>query len=183
MTTAPDSPPDSPLIVDVLVTTKKKTRINCGKGEHCDLLKKAISDWLKKEGDAINEQSEEILDMHEFANKLGIPPQTFYKYICMDNRRILGDGKRGKKKWMTTDDVLFAGCVLAHADREKDGLSSKEAVDMIQELAPDITRLAAQLQCGRSPLKKFRQQPATERILMWHSNTAGIMQWMKYMIE
>ena len=27
MTTTPDSPPDSPLIVDVLVTTKKKTHI------------------------------------------------------------------------------------------------------------------------------------------------------------
>jgi hypothetical protein len=146
MTTAPDSPPDSPLIVDVLVMTKKKTRINWGKGEHCDWLKKAISDWLKKEGDAINEQGEEIIDVHEFANKLGIPPQTFCKYICMDNRRILGDGKRGKKKWMTTDDVLFAGCVLAHADQENVGLSSKEAVDMIQELAPDITRLAARRQ-------------------------------------
>ena len=91
MTTAPDSPPDSPLMVDVLVTTKKKTRINWGKGEHRDLLEKAISDWLKKEGDTINEQDEEILDMHEFTNKLGIPPQTFYKYICMKNRRILGN--------------------------------------------------------------------------------------------
>jgi len=97
MTTTPDSPPDSPLIVDVLVTTKKKTCINWGKGEHRDLLEKAISDWLKKEGIAINEQAEEILDVHEFANKLGIPPQTFYKYICTDNRRILGDGSRGKR--------------------------------------------------------------------------------------
>jgi hypothetical protein len=140
MTTAPDSPPDSPLIVDELVTTKKKTCINWGKGEHRDLLEKAISDWLKKEGDAINEQGEEVLDVHEFANKLGIPPQTFYKYICTDSCRILGNGSRGKKKWMTMDNVLFAGCVLACADRENDGLSSKEAVDMIQELAPDITR-------------------------------------------
>ena len=110
------------------------------------MLEKAISDWLKKEGDTINEQGEEILDVHEFANKLGIPPQTFYKYICTDNRKILGDGSHGKKKWMTTDNVLFAGCVLARADQENDGLSSKEAVDMIQELAPDITWLAARRQ-------------------------------------
>ena len=47
---------------------------------------------------------------------------------------------------MTTDNVLFAGCVLARADQENDGLSSKEAVDMIQELAPDITWLAARRQ-------------------------------------
>mgnify|MGYP006206512939 CR=1 FL=1 len=44
---------------------------------------------------------------------------------------------------LTNNDVLFSGCVLACADQENDGLSSKEAVDMIQELAPDITRLAA----------------------------------------
>ena len=173
MTTAPDSPPDSPLIVDMLVTTKKKTCINWGKGEHRDLLEKAISDWLKKEGDAINEQGEEVLDVHEFANKLGIPPQTFYKYICTDSCRILGNGSRGKKKWMTMDDVLYAGCVLARADRENDGLSSKEAVDMIQELAPDITRLAAHRQIihyvlpvnsAASVLKKSAQKvQATEQ--------------------
>jgi hypothetical protein len=87
--------------------------------------------------------------VHEFANKLGIPPQTFYKYICMDNRRILGDGSRSKKKWMTNGDVLFAGYVLARADQQNDGLSSKESVDMIQELAPDITLVAARRQIIR----------------------------------
>ena len=63
------------------------------------MLAKAISDWLKKEGDAINEHGDKILDVHEFTNKLGIPPQTFYKYICTDNHRILGDGSCGIKKW------------------------------------------------------------------------------------
>jgi len=182
MTTAPDSPPDSSP-VDVLVTTKKKTRINWGKGEHRDLLKEAIPDWLKKEGDAINKQGEEILDVHEFANKLGIPPQTFYKYICTDNSRILGDGSRGKKKWMTMDDVLFAGCVH---EQENDGLSSKEAVDMIQELAPDITRLAAHRQIIRyvlpvnsaaSVLKKSAQkvQATTSDRTIINVNESGTM--------
>jgi hypothetical protein len=63
------------------------------------LLAKAISDWLKKEGNTINEQGKEILDVHEFTIKLGIPPQTFYKYICMNNHRILGAGSCGIKKW------------------------------------------------------------------------------------
>jgi translation initiation factor IF-3 len=44
------------------------------------------------------------------------------------------------KKWLTNDDVEFVRCVLVRADRENDGLSSKEAVDMIQELQPDLTR-------------------------------------------
>ena len=120
----------SPLTVNAL-TTLKKTHINWGKGEHPSLLAKAIQDWLNKEGDTINENGEEILNAHLFADKLGIPLQTFYKYICTENRRILGDKTRGKKKWMTNDNVLFAGCVLAHADQENDGLSLKEAVNMI----------------------------------------------------
>ncbi len=87
----------------------------------------------------LDENGEEILEAHLFANKLWIPPQTFYKYICKENHRILGDGNCGKKKWMTNNNVLFAKCVLACADQENDGLSSKEAVDMIQELEPSIT--------------------------------------------
>jgi len=71
----------SPPTVNAL-TTLKKTCINWGKGEHRDLLMKVIQDWLNKEGDTIDENSEEILEVHLFANKLGIPPQTFYKYIC-----------------------------------------------------------------------------------------------------
>ena len=71
----------SPPKVNVL-TTLKKTHINWGRGEHHDLLAKAIQDWLNKEGDAIDDNGEEILDACLFANKLGTPPQTFYKYIC-----------------------------------------------------------------------------------------------------
>ena len=44
---------------------------------------------------------------------------------------------------MTNDDVLLAGCVLACADQDYEGLSSKEAVDVIHELTSDITREAA----------------------------------------
>ncbi len=42
----------SPPTVNAL-TTLKKTRINWGKGEHRDLLAKAIQDWLNKEGDVL----------------------------------------------------------------------------------------------------------------------------------
>ena len=132
-----------------LALFSKKTHINWGKGEHCDLLAKAIQDWLKKKGNAINKNVEEICSAHEFANKLWIPPQTFYKYICTENHRILGDGSRGKKKWMTNNDVLFAGCVLACVDQINDGLLSKEAVNIIQELQPDITRKGARKQIIR----------------------------------
>ena len=109
-TSAKNATRDSPPMVNVL-TTLKKTRIKWGKGEHRDLLAKAIQDWLNKEGDTINKNGEEILGVHLFANKLGIPPQTFYKYICMENRRILGDRSRGKKKW-----ILFS-CGTSQVER------------------------------------------------------------------
>ena len=50
---------------------------------------------------------------------------------------------------MTVDKIKFSGCVLAWADRGNDGLSSKEAVDMIQELVPNITRVSARRQMQR----------------------------------
>jgi hypothetical protein len=83
---------------------------------------------------------EECCKCYEFAKNYGIPPQTLYMYIKPTTPHILGEGSRGKKKWLTNDDVEFVGCVLTRADRENDGLSSKEAVDMIQELQPDLTR-------------------------------------------
>jgi hypothetical protein len=47
---------------------------------------------------------------------------------------------------MTVDKIKFAGCVLAWVDRGNDGLSSKEAVNMIQELVPNITQVSARRQ-------------------------------------
>jgi hypothetical protein len=126
---------------------------------------------------------------------LGIPPQTFYKYVRPNNPRILGDGSHGKKKWMTNDDVAFVGCVLACADQETNGLSSKEAVDMIQELKPDITRVAAQKQIQHyvlpmnskmSVLKKCTQKLQTTNShrtkIVSHSNIISIVKLMKFVI-
>ena len=61
MVNALNSPPTVNVMVNVLtspptvnaLTTLKKTRINWGKGEHRDLLAKAIQDWLNEEGNAI----------------------------------------------------------------------------------------------------------------------------------
>jgi hypothetical protein len=55
---------------------------------------------------------------------------------------------------MTNTDILFAGCILACADCGNDGLFSKEGVDMIQELLPNISRISArrQIQSNILPL-------------------------------
>ena len=79
------SPPNVNVMVNVLtspptvnaLTTLKKTRINWGKGEHRDLLTKAIRDWLNEEGDAIDENGEEILEAHLILKQAWDPPANF----------------------------------------------------------------------------------------------------------
>ncbi len=44
-------------------------------------LEKAINDWVNKEGDIFDNNNELIKDLIVFAKKIGIPPQTFSKYI------------------------------------------------------------------------------------------------------
>jgi hypothetical protein len=190
------SPPTVTVMVNALtspptgnaLTTLKKTRINWGKGENRNLLAKAIQDWLNKEGDAIDKNGEEILNAHLFANKLGIPPQTFYKYICTENHRIRGDGSCGKKKCMTNDDVLFSGCVLARADQENDGLLSKEAVDMIQELVREcahrqIIHYVLPVNAQASVLKKSAQKVQATPSNRMNINVAQQYRWHRAVEE
>jgi hypothetical protein len=60
-----------------------------------------------------------------------------------NNPRQLGDGSRGKKRLMTTDKIKFTGCILARQDRVNDGLSTKETLDLVQELIKDTSRKSA----------------------------------------
>ena len=80
-----------------------------------------------------------------FANKVEIPPLTLFKYIRPDasKRAKLGNGDRGKKNLLTNQDVKFIGGVLARANRGNDGMSRKEAKDVIQDLNPNISREGA----------------------------------------
>jgi hypothetical protein len=64
-------------------------------------LEKAINDWVNKEGDIFDNNNELIKDpIVVFANKIGIPPQTFSKYIHKKNPRSLSDGFHSKKRLM-----------------------------------------------------------------------------------
>jgi hypothetical protein len=163
----------------------KKMRINWGKGKHRDLLVRAIQDWRKRMAENIN-NIKGCRECYKFTNSYGIPPQTFYKYIKPINPRILGDGSHGKKKWFTNDDVKFVGCVLACADQENDGLLSNEAVDMIQELQPDLTRVGAQrhiklyilpVNSQLSVLKKCKQKVQATTSNRTNRNTAQQYCW------
>ena len=93
---------------------------------------------------------------------------------------------------VTNDDVIFAGCVLAHADQQNDGLWSKEAVDMIQELTPDITQVAPRRQIIRyvmpvnstaSVLKKFAQKVQATTSDRMNINVAHQFRWHRAVDE
>ena len=135
-------------------TSKKEnttTRINWGRSPHREILMDALDAWNDKTDLKFDENGEEILDYKIFANRMQIPPPTFYAYIHPDDnkRRKLGDGERGKKKLLSEDDVKLAGEVLARQDRANDGYTPQEAKAMIGTLNPNITERAAAQQLYR----------------------------------
>ena len=90
-------------------------------------MEKAIHDWLNQTGDVYDDNGEAIKSWRVFANKVGIPVNTFFKYINpnLEERRTLGNGARGKERLLTEEDLKITGAVLARADRGNDGLSTK----------------------------------------------------------
>jgi hypothetical protein len=70
---APDSPPDFPLIVDVLVTTKKKTHINWGKGEHRDLLTKPFQIGSRRKATQLTNMARKFFMCMNLQTSFGSP--------------------------------------------------------------------------------------------------------------
>ena len=68
--------------------------------------------------------------------------------------RMKTPSNRGKKRLLDESSVRLAGEVLARADRGNDGYSRKEAVDLIQDLNPNIDRSSAARQLSRVVLPK-----------------------------
>ena len=135
-------------------TANTTARINWGKSPHRETLMEALDAWNKRTDMKFDENGEEILDYKIFANRMQIPPLTFYAYIHPDanKRRKLGNGERGKKKLLSDEDVKFAGEVLARQDRANDGYNVQEAMDMLKNLNPDMSRRAASRQLSRRVL-------------------------------
>ena len=133
---------------------QKKKRRNWGVGDDRLLMDKAVNDWFEKGELKYDDNGEEITDYRIYARRECIPVNTFYKYICTNNRRKIGDGRRGKRRILEDEDIKFVGNVCARADRANDGLSRKEATDVIQQLKPNINRFAAARQLSRVVIPK-----------------------------
>ncbi|KAK1739421.1 hypothetical protein QTG54_009964 [Skeletonema marinoi] len=89
--------------------------------------------------------------MQVYAGLIGIPFNSLYKYLNpnKDERRILGNGERGRPKLLGVDDVQFLGETLARMDRCNDGASKKEGTDLVMSAVPNLTRPQASRQLSR----------------------------------
>ena len=96
----------------------KGPRINWGRSPHCEKMEKAISDWDKKEGDALDAKGNLLTSKAMYASKVGIPWKTLRAYISpnLKKQQKLGLGLRGKTKKLMTKDIDFIAKVCARAD-------------------------------------------------------------------
>jgi hypothetical protein len=108
-------------------------------------MHKAIQNWFNIGKDRLDDNSECINDHAIYACHVGIPCKTFYQCIHPDENKhlLLGDGSRGKTKLLTNDEVKFTGAILARQDHANDGLSRKEAKDVIMDLNTNLSRSQA----------------------------------------
>lgn len=85
-----------------------------------------------------------------------MPPSTFFHYVNpnLGKRRTFSKGNRGIKSLLTGSDVKFAGAVLACADRGNNGMSRKEATDLLQDINLEMTQPVAMKQLSRVVLPK-----------------------------
>ena len=130
---------------------KKKSRTNWGAPANRQRIEKAISDYLNKEGNAIDRNGVFIENRTIYAGLVGIPFNTLYRYIHPDEekRQKLGNGERGRKKLIDGENCDFVAETLARQDRCNDGASRKEAIDIIMDIEPDLTRKQASRQLSR----------------------------------
>ena len=114
-------------------------RVNYSQGDALVGLTKAVEDWLGKKGDII--EADETISCKHYCARVGIPEQTFRKYVCDDveKRRMLGTGV-GISKVIDADTENFLVDVLRRKDRANAGMSRAEAIDMLQDLHPAKTR-------------------------------------------
>ena len=130
---------------------KKKSRTNWGAPANRQRIEKAISDYLNKEGNAIDRNGVFIENRTIYAGLVGISFNTLYRYIhpYEEKRQKLGNGERGRKKLIDGENCDFVAETLARQDRCNDGASRKEAIDIIMDIEPDLTRKQASRQLSR----------------------------------
>ena len=117
----------------------KAKRTNWSTGEPFERLTTAVNDWLNKTGSLLTDDPD--MSMLIYGRRVMIPQKTLHTYLHpnLALRRPLGS-KAGKPSLVRADAQQFCVDVLVRRDRGNDGLNNREAVDMVQDLAPELTR-------------------------------------------
>ena len=99
----------------------------------------AVNNWLERKGDIITADS--AISLKHYASRVDISHETLRKYVCADvgKRRVLG-ACAGSLPVISVDTEQFTVDVIRRKDRANDGLNRREAVDMLQDLRPDLKR-------------------------------------------
>jgi hypothetical protein len=130
--------------------TKKPSRTNWGKGKQKERLSKAIDDWDSGGGNAIDSNGEPV-SLTAFSNRVGIPYNTLRQYIKGDKEKRRTVGKSvGQPPLIKKKDQEFVAQVLARLDRANDGATLPEAIDIVQQLDPDLSRQQARMAFRRT---------------------------------
>ena len=132
----------------------KKKRVNWCLSPHKEIMEKAVSDWLNREGDCLDCNGEPVRNIQTFCNIVSVPMNTFKKFIHKDpeKRRKIGDGV-GRPPLLPRSDQKFAADICARRDRGNDGLERKDLLEYLQEIKPGITPKQAENHYDRT-LKK-----------------------------
>jgi hypothetical protein len=118
----------------------KKRRINWGEGAEKVKLDTAIKEW-EGGGRCAPDRSGGPLSLRGFSGLCNIPYETFKKYVAKDSnkRRVCGESV-GRAPLLGKEDQRFLVEVMARKDPANDGANPSEAIDLLQELAPSLSR-------------------------------------------
>jgi hypothetical protein len=86
-------------------------------------------------------QQRESLKLVKYSNVVGIPYNTLKKYVSADEpkRRVIGKGV-GRQPIVLKKDQYFVADVLVRKDHGNNGATPSEALDMINDLHPKLSR-------------------------------------------
>ena len=128
--------------VPAVTASIKRTRCNWSKGGALERLTKAKEDWLNKTGDLLTAQPD--MSMWEFSKRVGIPSSTMHTYAhANESQQWRLGSSAGKPPLVKEETAQFAVDVLRRRDRGNDGMTNSEAIDMVHDLMPSLSRQQA----------------------------------------
>ena len=140
-------------LTKVIASKVAAPRTNWAKGESKTRLDKALEEWNNHSGRSMYSNGEKRSKTH-FSALVKIPYNTFKKYTTKDHaKRCKAGSQVGRKPLLPAEDQEFLADVLAQRDRANNGANPKEAIDIVQELNPDLSRPQAHNHFNRTAIK------------------------------